>query len=55
MREARGVSSYDWETAPLFERTVYQDLAEALLKELSRMGVTKPMRFDPGANAGMTE
>jgi diadenosine tetraphosphate (Ap4A) HIT family hydrolase len=32
--------AYDWEAA----------LAEALLKELSRMGVTKPMRFDPGAN-----
>ena len=44
--------AYDWEAAPLFDRAAYQDLAEALLKELSRMGVTKPMRFDPGANAG---
>src|SRR6185312_12602062 len=44
--------AYDWEAAPLFERTANQELAEALLKELSRMGVTKPMRFDPGANTG---
>ncbi|HEV7136246.1 MAG TPA: hypothetical protein VGN43_06400 [Steroidobacteraceae bacterium] len=43
--------AYDWEAAPLFDRAEYQDLAEALLKELSRMGVTKPMRFDPGANS----
>jgi diadenosine tetraphosphate (Ap4A) HIT family hydrolase len=43
---------YDWEAAPLFDRASFQDLADALLKELSRMGVTKPMRFDPGANTG---
>ncbi len=42
--------AYDWAAAPLFERAAHQELAEALLKELSRMGVTKPMRFDPGAN-----
>ena len=41
---------YDWEAAPPFERAAHQELADALLKELSRMGVTKPMRFDPGAN-----
>jgi diadenosine tetraphosphate (Ap4A) HIT family hydrolase len=43
--------AYDWEAAPLFNRGAYQDLAEGLLRELTRMGVTKPMRFLPGANA----
>ncbi len=43
---------YDWNAAPLFERAAYLDLAEALRRELTRMGVTKPMRFDPGANVG---
>jgi diadenosine tetraphosphate (Ap4A) HIT family hydrolase len=43
---------YDWEAGPLFDRVTYQDLAEGLLRELTRMGVTKPMRFQPGANAG---
>jgi len=28
-----------------------QDLAEGVLRELTRLGVTKPMRFHPGANA----
>lgn len=44
--------AYNWDTAPLFDRAEYQDLAEGLLRELTRMGVTKPMRFLPGANAG---
>jgi diadenosine tetraphosphate (Ap4A) HIT family hydrolase len=43
--------AYDWDTAPVFERSVYQELADTLLRELTRMGATKPMRFDPGANA----
>ena len=43
--------AYDWEAAPAFERATHQDLAENLRRELTRMGVTKPMRFDPGANA----
>ena len=43
--------TYDWTRAPLFERAVYQDLAEGLHKELARMGVTKTMRFAPGQNA----
>jgi diadenosine tetraphosphate (Ap4A) HIT family hydrolase len=43
--------AYDWEKAPAFDRTSFQDLADALHRELTRMGVTKPMRFDPGANA----
>jgi hypothetical protein len=38
--------------APLFERAACQELADSLLRELTRMGVTKPMRFAPGANAG---
>jgi diadenosine tetraphosphate (Ap4A) HIT family hydrolase len=44
--------AYDWSAAPAFDRSACQELAAALLRELSRLGVTKPMRFDPGANAG---
>ena len=44
--------AYDWEAAPPFDRAAYQNLAEAVRRELTRMGVTKPMRFDPGANTG---
>ena len=44
--------AYDWQAAPAFERAAYADLAESLLRELQRLGVTKPMRFAPGANAG---
>jgi diadenosine tetraphosphate (Ap4A) HIT family hydrolase len=44
--------AYNWEAAPLFNRPAYQDLADGLLRELSRMGVTKHMRFQPGVNAG---
>jgi diadenosine tetraphosphate (Ap4A) HIT family hydrolase len=43
--------AYDWSAAPLFERTRCQELADALLRELTRLGVTKPMRYSPGANA----
>jgi len=43
--------AYDWSVAPLFERARCQDLADALLRELTRLGVTKPMRYSPGANA----
>lgn len=42
--------AYDWEAAPAFERTACGELAEGLLRELQRLGVTKPMRFAPGAN-----
>ena len=42
---------YDWSAAPLFDRSACQELAGNLLRELTRMGVTKPMRFGPGANA----
>jgi diadenosine tetraphosphate (Ap4A) HIT family hydrolase len=44
--------SYDWQAAPRFDRNSHQELAEQLRRELTRMGVAKPMRFDPGANAG---
>jgi len=44
--------AYDWSAAPAFDRAAYQELSENLRRELTRMGVTKPMRFDPGANAG---
>jgi len=43
--------TYDWEAAPAFDRASFAELAETLRRELTRMGVTKPMRFDPGANA----
>jgi diadenosine tetraphosphate (Ap4A) HIT family hydrolase len=43
--------AYDWQAAPVFERSAYQELADSLLRELERLGVTKPMRFAPGANA----
>jgi len=44
--------AYDWSAAPPFERSAYQELASSLLRELTRLGVTKPMRYEPGANAG---
>jgi diadenosine tetraphosphate (Ap4A) HIT family hydrolase len=43
--------AYDWKAAPAFERAAYRELADSLLRELERLGVTKPMRFAPGANA----
>jgi diadenosine tetraphosphate (Ap4A) HIT family hydrolase len=43
--------AYNWSAAPAFERAACQELAENLLRELTRLGVTKPMRFNPGANA----
>ncbi len=43
--------AHDWQAAPRFERNEYAALSEALRRELTRMGVTKPMRYDPGANA----
>jgi diadenosine tetraphosphate (Ap4A) HIT family hydrolase len=42
--------AYDWGAAPPFDRRSHQELAAALLRELTRLGVTKPMRFTPGAN-----
>jgi diadenosine tetraphosphate (Ap4A) HIT family hydrolase len=52
--ELRGAQpwAYDWSAAPRFERTALQGLAGELLRELTRLGVTKPMRFKPGANTG---
>ncbi len=44
--------AYDWDAAPAFDRAIHGPLAESLRAELTRMGVAKPMRFDPGANAG---
>lgn len=43
--------AYDWSAAPAFSRLACHELADALLRELTRLGVTKPMRFTPGANA----
>ncbi len=44
--------AYDWQAAPAFDRAIHGPLAESLRAELTRMGVAKPMRYDPGANAG---
>ena len=43
--------AYDWSAAASFDRAAFKQLAESLLRELTRMGVTKPMRYMPGANA----
>ncbi len=43
--------AYDWSAAPAFDRTLHKELADALRHELTRMGVAKAMRYDPGANA----
>ena len=43
--------AYDWNAAPAFDAKALKDLAESIRHELSRMGVTKPMRFSPGENA----
>ena len=43
--------AYDWSAAPLFDRAAHRELADGVLRELTRLGVTKPMRFNPGANA----
>jgi diadenosine tetraphosphate (Ap4A) HIT family hydrolase len=43
--------AYDWGAAPAFDRGSQAELAESLLRELTRLGVTKPMRFNPGENA----
>jgi diadenosine tetraphosphate (Ap4A) HIT family hydrolase len=42
--------SYDWNTVPRFDRAACKELGEGLLKELTRLGMTKQMRFAPGAN-----
>ena len=44
--------AYDWNRAPPFDRVALQELAAGLQKELTRMGVTKNMRFAPGAPGG---
>ena len=43
--------AYDWNAAPVFDRASQAELAESLLRELTRLGVTKPMRYNPGENA----
>jgi len=43
--------AYDWSKAPAFDRTANAELADSLLRELTRLGVTKLMRHSPGANA----
>ena len=43
--------AHDWNAAPAFDRSACAELAAELRRELTRMGITKPMRFEPGANA----
>ncbi|HEY6483161.1 MAG TPA: hypothetical protein VIY54_06505 [Steroidobacteraceae bacterium] len=43
--------TYDWHLAAPFDHAACLELGEALRRELTRMGVTKPMRFAPGANS----
>ena len=43
--------SYDWNAAPRFDRESSRQLGEGLLKELTRLGMTKQMRFAPGENS----
>ena len=43
--------SYNWNAAAVFDRNACRDLADGVLKELTRLGVTKPMRYTPGENA----
>lgn len=43
--------AYDWQAAPLFDRSGSAPLSEALRRELTRMGVARAMRYDPGVNA----
>ena len=43
--------AYDWSRAPAFDPAAYAQLGEGLRQELTRMGVTKRMRFGPGATA----
>ncbi|HEV7715671.1 MAG TPA: hypothetical protein VGO53_08745, partial [Steroidobacteraceae bacterium] len=42
--------AYDWKAAPPYDRVAMEEMAESMRRELGRMGVTKPMRFTPGAN-----
>ena len=51
LRTAQASGPMTGRAVPVFDRAVHQELAETLRRELTRMGVTKPMRFDPGANA----
>ena len=39
--------AYDWKAAPAYDRDAQHELAEKLRRELTRMGVTKPWRFEP--------
>jgi diadenosine tetraphosphate (Ap4A) HIT family hydrolase len=43
--------AHDWKGAPLFDRADQATLGDALRRELTRLGVARPMRYDPGVNA----
>ena len=43
---ARSPGPDDWTAAPAFDRGACQELADGVLRELARLEVTKPMRFN---------
>src|SRR4029077_14263324 len=43
--------AYDWSQAPAFDRSANAELADSLLRELTHLGVTQPMRYSLGAKA----
>lgn len=43
--------AYDWQSAPPFDPEAHAELAEAVRRELTRLGVAKPMRYAPGSRA----
>jgi diadenosine tetraphosphate (Ap4A) HIT family hydrolase len=43
--------AHDWQAAPPFDRDQFAALSESLRRELTRMGVARAMRYDPGVNA----
>lgn len=43
--------AHDWQSAPRFEPRSCAELAEGVRRELTRLGVAKPMRYAPGSRA----
>ena len=44
--------AYDWLAATPYEPAAFEELAEAIRRELTRMGVSRPMRYAPGERVG---
>jgi len=45
--------AYDWGAAAAFDPKAFEELADAIRHELTRMGVSRPMRYAPGERAGL--